>query len=377
MSDYPVSIGLLIGGMIQSRMNIGETRMARRKLSIITLLVLFLSLACRVLDPADPPALPLGETLVLTPPLGLPAFTPPASSRITADAVELGRRLFFDRNLSSDRTVSCATCHQPDRWFTDGLPTARGVGGQIGKRNTPAILNAAYWTHQFWDGRAADLEEQAGGPIANPLEMNLPHDICTERLNSDESYRAQFARVFGPGAITMPRVVRAIAAYERTLLSGNSPFDRYYYGGEKGAMSAAAVRGLTVFQDPQRGNCAACHIIGEKNALFTDGLFHNLGTSLDANGELVDLGRYEQTKVDTDRGAFRTPGLRNVAMTAPYMHNGRLKNLREVIDFYIGGGSSNPQLDPLIKPLNLTPQERMDLESFLESLTGELPGEVK
>lgn len=351
--------------------------MARRKLLIITLLVLFLSLACRVLDPADPPALPLGETLVLTPPLGLPELDPPANSRITADAVELGRRLFFDQNLSSDRTVSCATCHQPDRWFTDGLPTARGVGGQIGKRNTPAILNAAYWSRQFWDGRAADLEEQAGGPIANPIEMNLPHDICTERLTSDQSYRAQFARVFGPGAITMTRVVRAIAAYERTLLSGNSPFDRYYYGREKEALSAAAIRGLEVFRDPARGNCAACHLIGDQHALFTDGLFHNLGTALDASGELADPGRYEKTKVEADRGAFRTPGLRNVVQTAPYMHNGRLRTLREVIDFYIGGGSSNPQLDPLIRPLTLSAQERADLEAFLEALTGQLPREVE
>lgn len=351
--------------------------MGRKKLSIILLLVLLLSLACRAVGPEATTVVTLGEPVLNPIPLGLSEFPPSARHQITAEAVELGRRLFSDPNLSSDRTVSCASCHQPKRWFADGLPTAQGVGGQTGKRNTPSILNAAFWTRQFWDGRAADLEEQAGGPIANPIEMNLPHDLCTARLTADSSYREEFAKVFGPGPITMARVVRAIADYERTLLSGNSPFDRYYYGGEKGAMSAAAVRGLTVFQDPQRGNCAACHIIGEKNALFTDGLFHNLGTSLDANGELVDLGRYEQTKIDTDRGAFRTPGLRNVAMTAPYMHNGRLKNLREVIDFYIGGGSSNPQLDPLIKPLNLTPRERSDLESFLESLTGEHPGEVK
>jgi cytochrome c peroxidase len=171
----------------------------------------------------------------------------------------------------------------------------------------------------------------------------------------------------------MARVVRAIAAYERTLISGNSPFDRYYFGGEKGALSAAAVRGLAVFRDPAKGNCAACHTIGERSALFTDGLFHNLGTGMDAEGELLDPGRYEQTRVEADRGAFRTPGLRNVAMTAPYMHDGRLKTLREVIDFYIGGGSSNPQLDPLIRPLQLTAPERDDLQHFLEALTGELP----
>lgn len=351
--------------------------MARRKLSIILLLVLLLGLSCRAFEPDDSAAAPLGEPLFIATPLGLPELPPPVRQQITPAAVELGRRLFFDTNLSSDRTVSCASCHQPGRWFADGLATAKGVGGQTGKRNTPGILNAAFWPSQFWDGRAADLEEQAGGPIANPIEMNLPHDLCTDRLTADSSYREQFSKVFGPGPITMPRVVRAIAAYERTLLSGNSPFDRYNYGGEKGALSDAAIRGLAVFRDPVRGNCAACHTIGEKSALFTDGLFHNLGTGLDANGELVDLGRYEQTRLVADRGAFRTPGLRHVAMTAPYMHNGRLKNLREVIDFYIGGGSSNPQLDPLIKPLTLTPQERTDLEAFLESLTGEAPGEGK
>lgn len=354
--------------------------MARRRLSIIILLAL-LGLSCRLLEPAGTsdltPALPLGEPLVLTPPLGLPEFSPPGSHTLTAGAVELGRRLFFDQNLSADRTVSCATCHQPARWFTDGLPTARGIGGQLGERNTPGILNAAYWTRQFWDGRAADLEEQAGGPIANPIEMNLPHEVCVERLAADSTYREQFTSVFGPGPVTMTRIVRAIGAYERTLLSGNSPFDRYYYGGDKSAMSAAAIRGLAVFRDPARGNCAACHTIGERNALFTDGLFHNLGTALDANGELVDPGRFAQTGVEAERGAFRTPGLRNVAQTAPYMHNGRLKSLREVIDFYIGGGSSNPQLDPLMRPLILSARERADLEAFLVALTGELPGEKK
>lgn len=351
--------------------------MARKRLSIITLLVLLPSLACRPLEPEAVPALPLGDQLVIEVPLGLPSTSPALDKGDTAGAVELGRRLFFDVSLSSDRTVSCASCHQPARWFTDGLPTAKGVGGRTGKRNTPGILNAAYWTRQFWDGRAADLEAQAGGPIANPIEMNLPHEVCTARLDANPSYREQFVAVFGPGPITMPRVVRAIAAFERTLLSGNSPFDRYYFGGDKGALSPEALRGLAVFRDPARGNCAACHTIGERSALFTDGLFHNLGTAIDSNGELSDPGRFSLTGVESDRGAFRTPGLRNVAKTAPYMHNGRLRNLREVIDFYIGGGSSNPQLDPLLKPLILSARDRTDLEAFLESLTGQYPAEER
>ncbi len=344
--------------------------MKRRLLSTGIMMIVLLGGACGLLEREEPPAIPLGDQVRQVVPLGLPELDGPPG---TAQAVALGRRLFFDRQLSSDRTISCASCHQPERWFTDGLPVARGVGGQTGRRNTPGIVNAAYWTRQFWDGRAADLEEQAGGPIANPVEMNLPHALCVERLAADPTYPDEFRRVFGPGPITMARVVRAIAAYERTLISGNSPFDRYYFGGETGALSAAAVRGLAVFRDPAKGNCAACHTIGARSALFTDGLFHNLGTGMDAEGELQDPGRYEQTRVEADRGAFRTPGLRNVAMTAPYMHDGRLKTLREVIDFYIGGGSSNPQLDPLILPLQLTAREREDLQLFLESLTGEHP----
>lgn len=314
---------------------------------------------------------PLGTPLEINAPRGLPPL--PAEQRPTAEAVALGRRLFHDPQLSSDNTVSCASCHRPEKAFTDGLAVAAGVGKQFGPRNTPTVLNAAYQPVQFWDGRAATLEEQAGGPIANPKEMNMPHADCVAKLNANADYRAEFAKVFGPGAITMPKLKLAIASYERTLLSGNSPFDRYQYGGEKTALNAATVRGLAVFTDKNRGNCAACHLIGEKSALFTDGKFHNLGTGMNANGDLTDLGRFEHTRAEADRGAFRTPSLRNVAQTAPYLHDGSLKTLKDVIDFYIGGGSSNPQLDPEIKPLKLTAQERTDLLAFLESLTGETP----
>ena len=326
----------------------------------------------------DRPAIRGGRTVEQSVPLGLPPVPYPEGGAPTMESWRLGRRLFFDPVLSSDRTISCASCHQPTKWFSDGLQEAKGVGGQTGRRNTPGILNAAYWPRQFWDGRAADLEEQASGPIASPAEMNLPHKVCLERLEADGSYREEFRLVFGPGPITMGRVVRAIASYERTLLSGNSPFDRYYYGRDKAAMSGSAIRGLDVFRNPAKGNCAACHQIGETAALFTDGLFHNLGAGMDASGELKDAGRYEQTRVEGDRGAFRTPSLRSVAQTAPYMHDGGLKTLREVIDFYIGGGSSNPQLDPLIRPLTLTARERDDLEAFLQALTGleALTGEV-
>ncbi|MFN0085053.1 MAG: cytochrome-c peroxidase [Blastocatellia bacterium] len=332
-----------------------------------------IAVSCGTRAREEAPARPVGEAVSIPAPPGLPPAPIPEGNPPTAEAIALGRRLFYEQRLSSDETLSCAGCHRPDAFFADGLAVAKGVAGQLGPRNTPTVLNAAYSAAQFWDGRAASLEKQAGDPIANPKEMNLPHEVCLSRLEADEGYREDFARVFGPGPVTMEKVGKAIASFERTLLSGNSPFDRYRYGGEKTAMSAAAIRGLGIFTDRGRGNCAACHIVGGTFALFTDGRFHNLGAGMDSNGELKDLGRFEQTRAEADRGAFRTPSLRNVARTAPYMHDGSLKTLKDVIDFYIGGGSSNPQLDPEIRPLALSARDRDDLLAFLESLTGEAP----
>jgi cytochrome c peroxidase len=316
-------------------------------------------------------ARPVGLPVEIRAQLGLPPAPIPAENPPTAHSIALGRKLFYEVKLSSDNALSCASCHSPDLHFSDGLPAAKGVGGQVGPRNTPTVLNAAYSAAQFWDGRAASLEQQAGGPIANAKEMNQPHEVCVAKLNADRSYRDEFAKVFGPGPITMNKIEKAIASFERTLLSGNSPFDRYRYGGEKTALGAAALRGLAIFTG--KGNCAACHTIGEKFALFSDGKFHNLGAGMNASGELTDLGRYAWTNAEDDRGAFRTPSLRNVARTAPYMHDGSLKTLREVVDFYVGGGNSNPQLDKEIKPLRLSAEERDDLIAFLESLTGDVP----
>jgi cytochrome c peroxidase len=342
----------------------------------LILLVAFLAISCSTrknLDVAGAAAHPIGAPAEIKSPLGLPPVPFPADNPPTVDSIALGRKLFYEVKLSGDDTLSCASCHRPDLHFTDGQPVAMGVNRQIGMRSSPTVLNAAYNTRQFWDGRAASLERQAGGPIADPKEMNQPHDTCVAKLNADRAYREEFAKVFGPGAITIDKVEKAIAAFERTLLSGNSPFDRYQYGGERSALSAAAIRGLAIFADKNRGNCATCHTIGEKFALFTDGGFHNLGVGMDSNGELTDLGRYVHTRSEADRGAFRTPSLRNVAKTAPYMHDGSLKTLREVVDFYVGGGNSNTQLDKEIRPLKLSAQERNDLIAFLESLTGEVP----
>lgn len=314
-----------------------------------------------------------GTALRIEMPMGLPPVPVPADNPLTVEKVALGKKLYFDPRLSGDGTVSCASCHNPKLGFGDGQKTSLGVNHQAGARNAPTVMNAAFGKSQFWDGRAASLEEQAAGPIANPIEMNLPHGECTDRLAQDKEYKRLFAAAFGDGAVTMDRVQKAIASYERTIVTGNSPFDRYYYGKDKPALSEGAARGLALFLDKEKGNCAVCHLVGEESAVFTDGKFHNLGAGLSPEGELTDLGRYEVTKVEADKGAFKTPSLRNVAQTGPYMHNGSLKTLRAVVDFYAGGGSSNPYLDKDIRPLSLTGKERADLVEFLESLTGELP----
>jgi|SRR5579871_230241 len=316
---------------------------------------------------------PIGATMAIQPPLGLPPVPIPVENPETAAAVALGRKLFYDKRLSADESISCATCHNPLIGFTDGQKHSRGVGGKSGTRNAPSVVNAAYSRFQFWDGRAPSLEEQAAGPIANPVEMNQSHDICVSKLEADPEYKAQFRNVFGPGRITIGKVENALASFERTLISGNSAFDRYEYGGDKRALSPGAIRGLAIFRDTSKGNCATCHTIGEKYALFTDGKFHNIGVSVNAEGELTDLGRYDVTKVEADKGAFLTPTLRNIAKSAPYMHDGSLKTLKAVVDFYAGGGNSNTYLDREIKEIKLTGQERADLVEFLESLTGELP----
>lgn len=316
---------------------------------------------------------PQGAAVVIRAPLGLPALVIPAGNRPTGETVRLGRKLFYEKRLSVDDSVSCASCHAPETGFADRRGRSVGVGGKSGTRNAPTVLNAAYSPRQFWDGRAGSLEEQAGGPIANPVEMNLPHAACAAKLNGDAGYRAAFERAFGPGPVTMERIRMALASFERTLVSGNSAFDRYRYGGDVQAMNAAAIRGLAVFTDAGRGNCAVCHPIGAHDALFTDGKFHNTGSGVNGEGELTDVGRYAETKSERDRGAFKTPTLRSVALTAPYMHDGSLQTLKQVVDFYTGGGNSNAHLDPEMKKIRLKAQERRDLVDFLEALTGEMP----
>jgi len=323
-----------------------------------------------------PPAKPVGTIVEIKAPLGLPAVKSPGDNPPTAETIALGKRLYYDTSLSVDNTISCASCHDPAHGFADPRQFSVGVNQKLGGRNSPPVANAAYFEVQFWDGRAATLEAQAEGPVQNPVEMAHTLKGVEERLSTDPTYVDAFRRAFGEGPITYEKVEKAIATFERTVLLGNAAFDRWYFGKNKKAMSASAQRGFEVFRRADKANCAACHTIAEDHALFTDNKFHNVGVGV-KDGVPKDAGRFDVTKLETDRGAFKTPSLRNIALTAPYMHDGSLKDLKQAIDFYIGGGNSNPHLDKNIKALDfLSGQERADLLAFLESLTGEVPKET-
>ena len=316
---------------------------------------------------------PVGPTVSIAVPLGLPPVPIPADNPPTAATIALGRKLFYDPRLSLDGSIACSSCHKPQYDFTDGAEVSEGVGGAKGVRNAPTILNSAYLPVQFWDGRAISLEQQAGSPIVNPVEMkNANHEAAVGKLERGPVYAGLFTAAFGSPEITIERVEKALASFERTALTGNSAFDRYMFAGDKSALTPAQVRGLAVFVDPNRGNCAVCHTVTERYGLFTDGQFHNTGEGVTEAGDFSDTGRYHETKVATDTGAFLTPTLRNVTHTAPYMHDGHLKTLAEVVDFYAGQGNSNPYLDKEMKQIHLSGQDRADLVEFLGSLTGEV-----
>lgn len=321
---------------------------------------------------------PIGAPVTIQHPLGLPSVAFPANNPPTAATIALGRVLFYDPRVSLDGTIACSSCHDPRRYFTDNTTVSTGVGGLKGTRNAPTVLNAAYLPFQFWDGRAISLEQQAGSPIVNPVEMREKDDAAlVSKLKAEGRYGPMFQHAFGSPDITMGRVENCLASFERTLLSGNAPFDRYEYSGDKAALTESQIRGLAVFLDPGHGNCAVCHTINKEFALFTDGKFHNTGEGVGDSGEFADVGRYHETKVVTDTGAFLTPSLRNVANTAPYMHDGHLRTLKEVVDFYAGQGNSNPYLDPEMKKIHLTGREREDLVAFLQSLTGTVPPDAE
>lgn len=300
-------------------------------------------------------------------PLGLQADSAyvPDDNPLSADKVTLGKLLFFDRRLSKDDTVSCATCHNPYHGFGDPDRVSTGVGFLTGGRNSPTVINRLFSAEQFWDGRAKDLEEQSHGPLTNPVEMAMAsHDDVVKEVGRLQGYKPLFEKAFGDDAVTMPRIAQAIASYERTVLAGNAPYDRYK-AGDEGAMSAQQVKGMELFEG--KANCATCHV----SFNFTDEMYHNLGVGWDANAKkLADLGRYDVTQKDVNKGQFKTPTLRNVTETAPYMHDGSEATLREVMVLYDRGGNANPNLDAKMKPLNLTDDEIDALVAFMYALTG-------
>ncbi len=293
----------------------------------------------------------------------LPTAVPMPSTNLNYKAkLELGKQLYFDGRLSKNGAISCAFCHNPGTGWADPRQTSIGIGGGVGGRQAPTVLNTAFNHLQFWDGRARSLEEQAIGPIQNPIEMGETHEHVVSKLSKIKGYREQFRGVFGTD-VNLQGIAEAIAAYERTVISTNSAFDKYMAGDAK-AMDEAAVRGMALFKGKAR--CILCH----NGPNFTDNQFHNLGVP-QVGPMKEDLGRYYVTKSERDKGAFKTPTLRSITATAPYMHDGAFKTLEEVVDFLNNGGGANANLSPLVKPLNLTPEEKADLVAFLKALTGE------
>jgi cytochrome c peroxidase len=301
---------------------------------------------------------------------GLPSVVPvPLYEKGNEQIAELGRRLFFDPKLSSTGQVACSSCHAPERAFANGEAKGKGVYGRLSKRNVPTLLNVAFRPLLQWDGYASSLENFAKYPISNVHEMNSHYlDEVPAYLRAQEKYRAEFQRTMQVAHIEFEHAALALATYMRTLISGDSAFDRYYYGGDEKALTKEAKRGLRLFTG--NGRCAACHLIEERSALFMDLKYHVTGVGYDAATNvfrdigLAGISTAEQT------GQFQTPSLRNVAGTAPYMHDGSMATLEQVIEFYDRGGNPNPRLDPLLKPLSLTVTEKRELAAFLRSLSG-------
>ena len=350
-------------------------------------------------------ALVVAGTVAAETPLGLPDVPVPTDNPQTPQKIALGSLLFNDVRFSATGDVSCATCHVAEKVFTDSpLSVSEGINKLTGTRNAPTVVNAAYNKTQFWDGRSPSLEDQALHPFLNPVEMALPdHEPILEIVRGDDHYVAMFRDAFDIRAanITMDEVTKAIAAFERTQVSGNSPFDRWYFASESDAISEQARRGFAVFLG--NGRCVSCHVIEQDHALFTDHLFHNIGVGINdiqakipalaraflvAKSEGIDvdvavlsdadtshLGRFAVTDDIGLVGAFKTSTLRNIAVTPPYMHDGSLETLKEVVEHYNNGGVTNAD-DPVndflsggIRPLDLTEQQIDDLVAFMEALT--------
>ncbi len=296
----------------------------------------------------------------------LPETPPyPENNKPTAERVALGKQLFFDPRLSRNGNMSCASCHSPMFGWSDGLPTARGHNGMLLGRASPTVINTAYNSIQMWDGRKKDLEDQATGPMEASVEMNSDFTRMFKFLNNSKGYKAAFAKAYPEEGISKDTIAKAIASYERTIISNDSPFDRWIKGDEK-AMTEQQVRGFSVFTDPAKGNCAICHSAPN----FTDDGFHNLGLASSA-GEDADPGRFAHKPIKILKGAFKTPTLRDVSLTAPYFHDGSAETLMDVVEHYARGGVVKEHLSPNIRKLDLTQQDKEDLVAFMEALTTE------
>jgi cytochrome c peroxidase len=340
-------------------------------------------------DPANfvelKPILPLGLSQ------GAAQITGLEENPLTRAKIELGRQLYFDPRLSKDSTVSCASCHDPSMGYTAHTMTGIGIDGQAGGRNSPVAYNRILSGKQFWDGRVDSLEAQAVGPIANPIEMGFTHEGVVKRLASMPVYAKQFEKVFGD--VTIDAVGMAIAAFERVIVTAPSPYDyneqwRPYQdyeaedfeddpelaalyaaakaGVEAHPMSESAKRGREIFFT-EKGNCTACHV----GANLADEKYHNIGVGMDK--DQPDVGRFAVTKDEADTGAFKTPTIRNVALTAPYMHDGSVATLEEVVEWYDKGGHPSKYLSEKIRPLKLSEQDQADLVEFMKACTGPTP----
>lgn len=294
----------------------------------------------------------------------LPKTVPsPEDNRPTPERIALGKELFFDPRLSSEANLSCAGCHNPMFGWSDGLPTAKGAKSKVLGRATPTIINTGYNTLMMWDGRKKSLEDQAMGPMESMNEMAMDLTALFKWLDSDPTYKAQFAKAYPGEAIDSKTVSKAIASFERTVVSDDSPFDRWLRG-DKHALTRQQIIGFRLFTDPNKGNCAACH----QAPNFTDGGFHNIGLA-SYDGATPDVGRFAIKPLPSMKGAFKTPTLRDVTLTAPYFHDGSAKTLADAMAHYNRGGDAKADLSPNIKPLNLTAEEQAAIVAFMQGLT--------
>lgn len=314
---------------------------------------------CKREEPVKSPA--ASEAFALDIPVGFPAPLIPEDNQLSHAKVELGERLFFDPHLSSDNSISCATCHQPQLSFAESHPISEGVNQSPGIRNAPSLANVAYQEALFAEGGIPSLELQAVAPITEAHEMNLDLDELMHRLESDESYVQQFQKAYHSPPTTQS-TVKALASFQRTLLSGNSRFDQYYYQGKTNVLNESEINGMDLFFSDEVG-CASCH----SGFLFTDQSFQNIGLY----NIYEDEGLARLTGQSVDIGKFKVPSLRNIGVTAPYMHNGSIETLAEVVDHFNAGGTGHDNQNKSIRSLDLDEQQKADLVNFLKTLTDE------